>query len=172
MATPLFLLAPPRSYTSLINAMVGQHPQAFGLPELNLFNIKKIKDLWRPVSHEIGGDSNRRHGLLRTLAEVYAGEQTPATITMALHWAAVREDMPTEDVYHELVDKIDPLITVEKSPAYTISMKRLTRIFETFPDARFIHLVRHPIPQSKSVKKQQPSNTPLYEVFSVSTNFF
>ena len=151
MAAPLFLLAPPRSYTSVINAMIGQHPQTFGLPELNLFNIKKIKDLWRPVSHEIGGDSNRRHGLLRTVAEIYAGEQTSATITMALHWAAVREDQDTGEIFQELAAKIDPLIPVEKTPAYTVSEKRLTRIYKTFPDARFIHLVRHPIPQSKSV---------------------
>ncbi|MDY6853748.1 MAG: sulfotransferase [Thermodesulfobacteriota bacterium] len=151
MAAPLFLLAPPRSYTSLINAMLGQHPQAFGLPELNLFNIRKIKDLWRRVSDEIGGDTTRRHGLLRAVAEIYAGEQTPATIVMAHHWAAAREDRNTGEVYYELVAKIDPLIPVEKSPAYTISMKRLSRIYKTFPDAHFIHLVRHPIPQGRSV---------------------
>ncbi|GAX59667.1 ABC-type oligopeptide transport system, periplasmic component [Candidatus Scalindua japonica] len=133
--------------------MIGQHPDAFGLPELNLFNVERLKDFWRPVSHEIGGDSNRRHGVLRTVAEIYAGEQTPETINMALHWVAVREDRKTEEVFKEIVSRIDPLIPVEKSPAYTISMKRLTRIFETFPDARFLHLVRHPIPQSKSIAK-------------------
>lgn len=151
MTAPLFLLAPPRSYTSLINAMIGQHPQAFGLPELNLFNVEQLKDLWRRVSDEIGDDSNRRQGLLRAVAEIYAGEQSSATITMAQHWAAARQEKPTGDVYKELVMKLDPLIPVEKSPAYTISTKRLTRIYETFPNARFIHLVRHPIPQCKSV---------------------
>ena len=44
MAAPLFLLAPPRSYTSLMNAMLGQHPQAFGLPELCLFNVSTLVD--------------------------------------------------------------------------------------------------------------------------------
>ena len=151
MAAPLFLLAPPRSYTSLINAMLGQHPQAFGLPELNLFNVNKVKDLWRRVSNKVEGHSNRRHGLLRAVAEIYAGEQTPATIVMANHWAAAREDRDSGEVYRELVAKIAPLIPVEKSPAYTISMKRLSYIYETFPDARFIHLVRHPIPQGRSV---------------------
>ncbi len=103
------------------------------------------------MSHEIGGDSNRRHGLLRAVAEIYAGEQTSTTITMAQHWAAAREDQATGEVFLELVAKIDPLIPVEKSPAYTVSMQRLTRIYETFPDARIIHLVRHPIPQGRSV---------------------
>ncbi|NOY53050.1 MAG: sulfotransferase [Deltaproteobacteria bacterium] len=151
MVEPLFLMAPPRSYTSVINAMIGQHPQAFGLPELNLFNVRQLKDLWRRVSKEIGGDSNRRHGLLRAVAEIYAGEQTGDTIHMALHWASAREERCTGEVYRELVDRLDPLIPVEKSPAYTVSMERLDRILQVFPGARFIHLVRHPIPQGKSV---------------------
>ncbi len=151
MTAPLFLLAPPRSYTSLVNAMVGQHPQMFGLPELNLFNVKQLKDLWRRVSDEIGGDSNRRHGLLRAVAEIYGGEQTSATIEMACHWAATRENHSTGKVFQELITKIAPLIPVEKSPAYTISMQRLMRIYHAFPDARFIHLIRHPIPQCLSV---------------------
>ena len=45
MPAPLFLLAPPRSYTSLVNAMIGQHPQAFGVPELCLFNTERLVDL-------------------------------------------------------------------------------------------------------------------------------
>ncbi|MBZ0157488.1 MAG: sulfotransferase [Alphaproteobacteria bacterium] len=151
MAAPLFLLAPPRSYTSVINAMIGQHPRAFGLPELNLFNVGKVRELWGRVSNEIGGDSNRRHGLLRAVAEIYAGEQTRASVTMARHWAAAREDRTTGEAYRELADRIDPLIPVDKSPAYTVSMERLGRMYAAFPEARFIHLVRHPVPQGMSV---------------------
>ena len=77
MAAPLILLAPPRSYTSVINTMIGQHPQMYGLPELNLFNVHKLKNLWGRVADDIGGDSNLRHGLLRSVAEIFAGEQTP-----------------------------------------------------------------------------------------------
>ncbi len=153
MAAPLFMLAPPRSYTSVFNAMIGQHPQTFGLPELNLFTVSHLKDLWGKVSEDIGGDSNRRNGLLRAVAEIYGGEQSAATVTMANHWAAAREDMATGEVFRELVAKLHPLIPVEKSPAYTIATERLLRIYEAFPDARFIHLVRHPVPQGKSVLK-------------------
>ncbi len=153
MAAPLFWLAPPRSFTSVINAMLGQHPQMFGFPELNLFNVAKLKHLWKRVSDDIGGESNLRNGLLRAVAEIYAGEQTPATITMAIHWAAARENQDSGDTYKELVAKIDPLIAVEKSPAYTLAMDRMVRILKTFPDARFIHLIRHPIPQCESVMK-------------------
>jgi hypothetical protein len=162
MAQPLFLLAPPRSYTSLINAMIGQHPQAFGLPELCLFNVATLKDLWIRTSDEISDDSKTRQGLLRAVAEIYAGEQTSATIAMASHWAAARQERSTAAIYQELVAKIDPLIPVEKSPAYTISLKRMQAMRRAFPGARFLHLVRHPVGQCKSVMSMNDGAFALY----------
>ncbi len=151
MAAPLFLLAPPRSYTSLMNAMLGQHPQCFGLPELCLFNVETLVELWVRTSDEMGSEAKTRHGLLRAVAEIYAGEQTMDSVRMATHWCAARQQRTTGEVYRELVDKIDPLIAVEKSPAYTVDIQRLWRLYETFPEARFIHLTRHPVGQCKSV---------------------
>ena len=60
MAAPVFLLAPPRSYTSLMNAMLGQHPQAFGLPELCLFNVEILGQMWIRSSDEMGSDAKTR----------------------------------------------------------------------------------------------------------------
>jgi hypothetical protein len=152
MAAPLFLLAPPRSYTSLVNAMLGQHPQCFGLPELCLFNVDTLVDLWRGSVAEISENGPMaRHGLLRAVAEIYCGEQSAATVNMALRWASVREHRTTGQVFQEIVDKIHPLVAVEKSPSYTISVKRMRAMLETFPDARFLHLVRHPVAQAKSL---------------------
>ncbi|MFO1270179.1 MAG: sulfotransferase [Rubrivivax sp.] len=151
MAAPLFLLAPPRSYTSLMNAMLGQHPQCFGLPELCLFNVETLVELWVRTSDEMGSEAKTRHGLLRAVAEIYAGEQTMDSVRMATHWCAARQNRSTGEVYRELVDKIDPLIAVEKSPAYTVDIQRLWRLYDTFPEARFIHLTRHPVGQCKSV---------------------
>jgi len=162
MADPLFLLAPPRSYTSLINAMIGQHPQMFGVPELNLFTTNNLNDLWK--KSVVSG--HRNHGILRAVAEIYGGEQTCETIIMAKHWAAAREDKNTEDIFRELTAKIDPLILVDKSPMYTISLKNLIRIYKTFPYARFIHLVRHPISQCKSVMNLN------YGIFAYFVNAF
>jgi len=77
---PLFVLAPPRSFTSLISTMLGQHPRMYGFPELNLFMAETMDEFWRGTD----GDGERkstfwpvmRHGLLRTVAQLYAGEQT------------------------------------------------------------------------------------------------
>jgi len=162
MAAPLFLLAPPRSYTSLVNAMLGQHPQAYGLPELCLFNVKLLKELWIRDSDEMSDDTRARQGVLRAVAEIYAGEQTKVTIAMANHWAAAREDKTTAEVYQELVAKIDPLIPVEKSPAYTIALNRMVAMYEAFPDARFLHLTRHPVGQCKSVMSMNDGAFALY----------
>ena len=152
MASPLFLLAPPRSYTSLVNAMLGQHPQAFGLPELCLFNVDTLVDLWRGSNTEIPENGPLvRHGLLRTVAEIYCGEQRMSTINMALSWASQREHWDTGRVFHEIVDKLHPLVAVEKSPSYSMSVNRMRAIYKAFPDARFVHLVRHPTAQCKSL---------------------
>jgi hypothetical protein len=151
MAAPLFMLAPPRSYTSLMNAMLGQHPQCFGLPELCLFNVEQLFELWVRTSDEMGSEAKTRHGLLRAVAEIYAGEQTMDSVRMATHWCSARQNHGTGEIYQELVAKIHPLIAVEKSPAYTVDIKRMLRIREAFPDARYLHLTRHPVGQCKSV---------------------
>lgn len=152
MAAPLFLLAPPRSYTSLVNAMLGQHPQAFGLPELCLFNVEKLVELWVGVEGENAErGAMARHGLLRAVAEIYGGEQTAATINMARAWASARETWDTGRVFQELVAKIHPLVAVEKSPSYAIAVPRMRGLLRAFPDARFVHLIRHPVAQCKSV---------------------
>ncbi|NUP85629.1 MAG: sulfotransferase [Burkholderiaceae bacterium] len=162
MAAPLFLLAPPRSYTSLINAMLGQHPQAFGLPELCLFNVEVLKELWVRTSDEMSNDAKTRQGLLRAVAEVYGGEQTAATIRMAVHWAAAREEVSTALVYRELVERIHPLVAVEKSPSYTIDIGRMRAMYRAFPEARFLHLIRHPVAQCKSVMSLNEGAFALY----------
>lgn len=162
MAAPLFLLAPPRSYTSLINAMLGQHPQCFGLPELCLFNVDVLRELWIRDTDEIGDEARSRQGLLRAVAEIYGGEQSAAAVTMAMHWAAAREDRTTASVYQELVAKIAPLVAVEKSPAYTVSVRRMLAIHAAFPEARFLHLVRHPVGQCKSVMSMNEGAFALY----------
>ena len=152
MAAPLFLLAPPRSYTSLVNAMLGQHPQAFGLPEMCLFNVDTLVDLWKGSKTEIAENGSMvRHGLLRAVAEIYCGEQSATTVNMALAWASRREEWETGRVFQEIVAKLHPLVAVEKSPSYTMSVKRMQAMHRAFPDARFLHLVRHPVAQCKSL---------------------
>jgi hypothetical protein len=152
---PLFILAPPRSFTSLVNVMIGQHPALYGLPELNLFLADTMKEFWigRGKSDERKNPywPIMRHGLLRTVAQLYAGEQTLDTIAMAFRWIMARKDMGTGEVYKLLCHRIHPLILVDKSPAYIGRIQNLKRLYSSFPKARFIHLIRHPRGQCESV---------------------
>lgn len=148
MAAPLFLLAPPRSFTSVINAMIGQHPQAYGLPELNLFSFEKTVDLWQSSLKEF---FKLNTGLLRAVAEIYVGEQSDEAIEFAEHWCAVRENRKVGDIFNEIRERLHPLIPVDKSPGYNVDIDRLRRILDACPDANFIHLIRHPAKQCESM---------------------
>jgi hypothetical protein len=151
MTSPLFILATPRAYTSVICGMLGQHPEAYGFPELNLFILDRLKDFWGIDTGKFGFTNNRRHGVLRTVAELYGGEQSTEAVDMARRWCASRENRTGGEVFRELVEKLEPKIAIDKSPIYTLDMKYLKRIADTFPDARYLHLVRHPINQGNSV---------------------
>jgi len=154
---PVFILAPPRSFTSLVSTMLGQHPQMYGFPELNLFMAETMEEFWRGVDHDSGRKSTfwpvMRHGLLRTVAQLYAGEQTIDSVALAYRWIRVRAQRRTGETFRELLAKIEPLIAVEKSPGYLRRRLYLDRLLEAVPGARFIHLLRHPRGQCESVLK-------------------
>lgn len=145
---PLFILAAPRSFTSIICTMLGQHPQAYGVPELNLFLAEVMGDLPQNVP-----SIRQLNGLFRTVSQLYAGEQTIESVDMAVRWFLRRSDRPTAEVYWELCRQVAPLKIVDKSPAYSLFPKSLQHLGKTFPDAHYIHLLRHPKPQGESVMK-------------------
>jgi hypothetical protein len=145
---PIFILASPRSFTSVICAMLGRHPQLYGVPELNLFTAETLEQLVRRMK---GSRLQQQHGLLRTIAQLYAGEQTLLSIEMARRWVFNRLHKSTGEVYTELCHKVAPLRIIDKSPSYSMKSIYLNRIRETFPDAYYLHLIRHPRSQGNSV---------------------
>ena len=89
--------------------VIGQHPELFGSPELNLFRARSMRKF---------NDLTRLHmGLHRFVAQVYAGEQTIESVEMARHWMLARLDRSTAQVHRELCEKIAPRAMVQKSPA-------------------------------------------------------
>lgn len=155
VSRPVFILAAPRSFTSLVAAMIGQHPELYGVPELNLFQCQSIAEFNSGKSADGHRKSpywaSMRHGLLRTVAELYSGEQTVQSVAMAERWLKAREEQNTIEVFRELCAKVGPLQIVEKSPAVLRKQEYLQRILQACPNARFIHLVRNPVSQCKSV---------------------
>jgi Sulfotransferase family len=142
---PIFLLAPPRSFTSVVCGVIGQHPQLLGSPELNLFRARTMRKFISLTGLHMG--------LHRFVAHVYAGEQTIESIEMARHWVLARRDRTTAEVHRELCAKIAPRALVQKSPRYMRRLVYMQGMLDAFPRARFIHLVRHPRGMSESYMK-------------------
>jgi Sulfotransferase family len=149
LADPLFILTLPRSFSSIVGAMLGQHPAMYGLPELNLFSAETMTEWWDMASQ---ATFNMAHGLLRTVAQLYFGEQTEASVKGARGWLMRRSHFTTGMMLETLAERVHPLILVYKSPSmsYTVPLQRAYRMF---PHARFLHLVRHPIGYGESVMK-------------------
>lgn len=157
---PLFILAPPRSFTSVVCGVIGQHPELYGTPELNLFQAPTVDEFW--TGRREDGTLRtpfwrimRHDGILRAVAQLYAGEQTIDTIEMSRRWLIVRAKKSTAEAHREICAKVGSRILLDKSPAYARRREYLHRIVAAFPDARFIHLVRHPRGQCESVLKAE-----------------
>lgn len=145
---PIVVLSPPRSFSSLISAMLGAHPQTAGLPELQLFLGDRMLELLRFFAISPG---NLQDGLLRAIAQLHFGEQTDAAVDRAKGWLAERDDWSTAQMFHAIADTVAPQVLVEKSIATVWRPGFLRRLIETVPDARFLHLIRHPRGQSASL---------------------
>jgi len=145
---PLFILGSPRSFTSLICAMLGQHPDAYGVPELNLFASETVGELLDQMK---GLRKFQMDGLLRTVAELYGGEQNLVTVEMANRWVFKHYSCKTKEIYEKLCEKVAPKMIIDKSPVYGTRPEILDRIGESFGHAYFLHLVRHPRTQGNSM---------------------
>jgi hypothetical protein len=138
---PLFILAPPRCFTSLACAMLGQHPQAYGLPEIHLFSYETVAERDEQVKR---ATYPMNHGLLRAVAQVYFGAQNEVTIQQARQWLRARSGLTTDALFNILADRLFPRVLIDKSPSMIYDVRTLERISRMFPQARFIHLLRHP----------------------------
>ncbi|MCI0563978.1 MAG: sulfotransferase [Nitrososphaera sp.] len=148
---PLFILSPPRSYTSVTCAMIGQHPEMYGLPEVNLFareNYGQLLALMNAFRPRLG------HGLWRAFAQLGIGEQTQDNIEIVKKCLEEDTTVTTSALFSHLVHWAAPRVLVDKSPLYVFRPAFLERIREAFPEARYLHLVRHPFGTCESVNRK------------------
>ena len=130
--------------------MLGQHPQAEGFPEVNLFLFDRMHEF---IERATGQHHFLIHGLVRVVAQLYGGEQTVRTVEMARRWVHRRRTWATADVYRELTERLAPLCVVDKSPSYPSRLEYLQRISSCYPNARYLYLVRNPIDQGASMMR-------------------
>lgn len=148
MPDPLIILSAPRTYSSVSGSMIGRHPETYGFPELNLFCGDTLGEAWNGITMFFP----RAHdGFLRALAQLHEGEQTDETIARARSWALRRFHWPVRRVFDYLQELIGDKIIVEKGPTLTFNAAYLERAHQVFPQANFLHLVRHPRSTAKSL---------------------
>ena len=118
---PLVVLSPPRSFSSLTSAMLGAHPQSAGLPELQLFMTDHMDPLLKFFALSPG---NLQDGLLRSVAQLYFGEQTDASVDQATGWLAERRHLSTAAMFQLLARKegIIPALESSHALAYALNM--------------------------------------------------
>jgi hypothetical protein len=145
---PVLILALPRSFSSVVSCMLGQHPQLYGFPELHLFAAEQMTE-W--IQMAAATSFAMEHGLLRSLAQLFWKEQTEQTVQLARGWLIEHLDFSTGMVFEALRKEVHPRIPVEKGPTLITRTDYMQRAYRLYPNARFIHLVRDPLSYCSSV---------------------
>src|SRR5262245_4334853 len=150
MSQILVILGPPRSFTTVVSAMLGQHPEMYGLPEVHLFGAETVAEWWQQCAN---ATFDMDHGLIRVVAQLFFGGQTEITVSRAAGWLQRRAHFTTGLIFEELAGKVRPRMLVDKSPSIVYRLDSLRRVYEMFPQAMFLHLVRHPRGHGESVMR-------------------
>jgi hypothetical protein len=144
--------------------MIGQHPDLVGLPELKLFAYRTIAELeaslpryWRER-----GFTHRSPGLVRALAQFEFGDQTPDTLERARAWLKDRPHWSGAHVFDALLARLAPRAAVEKSPENVGTAASLRRLARAYPNARYLHLTRHPVTTQVSMVEHRRRTVPTH----------
>lgn len=152
MIQPIFLLSPPRSYSSVISSILGQHPQLHSFPELQIWAHYSVSEL---LAHE--GRSTRRRlvppGLLREIAFQMEGVQNEDSIARAWAWLVMNKNLSIDSLFTQLCSYHAPKACIEKSPVNSSSLGLLLRILRSYPHAKFLHLARSAVSSTKSIEE-------------------
>jgi hypothetical protein len=140
---PLFVLAPPNGESARVAAMLGGHPGAFFVPELNLAlaeGVGHLLELFRLAD----ASSGLEEGLLRVVSALFCGGQTVNGVKAARRWLERRIDRPSSDLLWEIAERVAPRQLVVPDTSAIWRPDLLRRLDHQFPDARWLHVVRHP----------------------------
>jgi amino acid adenylation domain-containing protein len=146
-STAVFVLSPPRSGSTLLRVMLAGHPLLFAPPELELLNFDTLAERRDAFP---GRDAFRLEGLLRAVMEARVCSPDEAR---ALVEAMEAEGATTREMYRRLGEWIGERTLVDKTPTYAWDAQALARAEAGFTDARYLHLVRHPLGMVKSFEE-------------------
>lgn len=120
--------------------MLGRHPELADLPCSQLFAAPTIDDLFKARS----GATHFLDGLIRAIAHYGLGGQEDDNVAAAEVWLHESRHRAAVDVFRDLAQWTAPRRLVDVIPCHDGVLPALQRALRAFPDARFLHLVRHP----------------------------
>ncbi len=146
----VFVLAPPRSGTTLLRVMLGGHPRLFAPPELELLGFHTLAERQAAYSGGGGRDLFWLEGAVRAVMELRgcAAEEAEALIA-----GFTRDGWTTQDFYRQLQTWLGDRLLVDKTPSYALDPAVLARAEELFDGARYLHLIRHPYGMIRSFEE-------------------
>jgi hypothetical protein len=154
---PVFILAPARSFSTVTTALLAGHPSVYGFPEMLLFTastVGELLDSGRYAANRSPGYVNALFsGVYRTVAAVHEEDQSDPAIRRAVAWLGQRPSWTTKQLMDHLLELVAPRAGLEKSPGTISSDESLAACLRAYPQARYIHLTRHPVDTQRSMQK-------------------
>lgn len=143
----VFILAPPRSGTTLLRVMLAGHPGLFAAPELQLLHFETLRSRREAFQ---GKFEAWLEGTIRALMELRGVDADTAKREMEEYES---KNLTTAEFYKLLQDAIGERLLLDKTPSYALDPAALEHAELDFQEARFIHLVRHPQAIIRSFEK-------------------
>ena len=141
----IFILAPPRSGTTLFRVILGGHPRLFAPPEMELLGFNTLKERYAETRER---DSFWLQGTIRALMEIHDCDGATAEQLMGEY---EQKELDIKEFYNVLQSS-DKLL-VDKTPFYTVDVNILQQAEKYFDNAVYIHLLRHPYGMINSFEK-------------------
>ena len=143
----IFVLAPPRSGSTLLRVMLAGHSGLFAPQELELLAFDTLREMRETLS---GKYAFWIEGTLRTLMELEGCG--PDEARAFLEARAARGDS-TLELYRRLQERCGGRVLVDKTPSYCLHPEVLRRMERDFESPLYVHLLRHPCAMVDSFEK-------------------
>lgn len=163
----VFLLASPRSGSTLLRVMLAGHPLLFSPPELNLLPFCSMAERESRLGALAGCvlPCDPRVGLTEAVMHL-RGEDAERSESWLRRW--VEGDITVSEMYRVLREMAAPRRLVDKSTLNASCLAILEKSLRVSPGAHFVHLVRHPYAVIESLERSYFRNLPRLSAFRMS----
>ncbi len=145
----IFILAPPRSGTTLLRVMLAGHPQLFAANELQLLHFDNLKER---ADAYTGKFALWKEGAVRALMQLLnISTEDAKSIIQEKELQATS----SQEFFKYIQGLLGDRLLVDKSPSYALDPIALQRAESIFENALYIHLHRHPYSMIKSFEKMR-----------------